>query len=75
MVPFKKYVTCIIAFFTPIQLCHTLSVTLHHFPNERKEDFLHIWLLHRITLYQKRKKPHLQTIEFLETHAYINNPH
>ena len=45
--------------YTPsLPLCYSLNFTTK-LNNERKEDFLHIWLLHRFTLYQKRKKPHL----------------
>ena len=41
-----------------------------------KRRFLHIWLLQRIVLYQKRQKIRsLGTIKFLDTHVYINNPH
>ena len=37
---------------------------------------MHIWLLKRITLYQRRKKiASLDTIGFLEAHVCINNPH
>ena len=43
--------------------------------NERKENFLYIWLLQRITLYQNRWKiVSLDTIAF-DIHIYINNPH
>ena len=42
----------------------------------KKEDCLHIWQLQHITLYQRRKKIRsLDTIEFLDTHVFINNPH
>ena len=68
MVAFKKYITCIMAFF---QLCHTKKLQ-----NERKEGFWQIWLLHRIPLYQIRQKiASLVTIEFIDTHVCINNPH
>ena len=44
--------------------------------NERNEDFLHIWLLHRITFYQKTYKIRsLDTNQFLNTDVCINNPH
>ena len=37
---------------------------------------MHIWLLHRITSYQRRYKiTSLDIIEFIDTHACINNPH
>ena len=58
MGPFKNYVTCIIAFFIPftcITLCQFYSFMSSLFFtenkelwNERKEDFLYIWLLQRI---------------------------
>ena len=36
---------------------------------------MHIWLLQHITLYQRRQKiTSLNTIEFLDTRAFINNP-
>ena len=41
-----------------------------------KKIFLHILLFQCITLYQKRQKiTPLDTIEFFDTHACINNPH
>ena len=74
--------------FYPIQLYHTFSVLPYHFPcfyslnftkklqNERKEDFLHIWLLQRIKLYQRRWKiTSLNTTEFLDKYVCTNNPH
>ena len=37
---------------------------------------LHIWLLQRITLYERRQKiTSLGTIEFLDRHVCINKPH
>ena len=42
---------------------------------ERNENFLYIWLLQRIVLYPRRQKiVSLDTIAFLDTHAYIKNP-
>ena len=72
--------------FHPINLCHNLSILLITSPvlftknkklkNERKEDFLHIWLLQHITLYQRRYKiTSLATIEFVDTQVCVNNPH
>ena len=65
MGPFKKYVTCIMAFFTPfnylsrfvdftltLPLCYSLNFTKKLY-NEKKEDILRIWLLQRITLYER----------------------
>ena len=44
--------------------------------NKRKENFLYIWLLQHITLYQRRKKiVSLDKIAFLDTHLCINNPY
>ena len=50
---FKRYVTCIIVFFTPftfVKLCKFYSITSPVFftknkklQNERKEDFLHMY--------------------------------
>ena len=41
-----------------------------------KKIFLHILLFQCITLYEKRQKiTPLNTIEFFDTHACINNPH
>ena len=87
MWPFKKYVACIMAFFTPSTLTHFVSFTLplplchsvnftKKLWNEREKQFLHIWLLQHIMLYQRRQKiTSLNTIEFLDTYAFINNPH
>ena len=57
MRPFKKYVICIMAFFIPFTcatLCQFYSITSPKLfnknikiRNERKEDFLYIWLLQR----------------------------
>ena len=58
---FKTYVTCILmAFFTSftfVKLCQFYSITssvlftkTKNLYNERKEDFLHIWLYQRIAL-------------------------
>ena len=58
---FKKYVTCIMVFFTPfnivnftltLNLCYSSNFTKKPY-NEKKEDFLRIWLLQCITLYQR----------------------
>ena len=85
MGPFKKYVTCIMAFFTPmtsVRLFQFYSMTSPVFFStknnklwdERKEDFLYIWLLQRIMLYHTRKKTtSLDNIAFLDAHVYINN--
>ena len=55
MGPFKKYVICIMAFFAQfdfntllLPLCYSLNFT-KKLQNEREEDFLHVWLLQRIT--------------------------
>ena len=70
-----------------IHLCHAVSVLLFIIPNvlltknnklwnDRKEDFLCIWLFLRITLYQGRQKvASLDRIAFLDTYACINNPY
>ena len=78
---FKKYVTCIMAFFTPLNLsqfvnftlslpmCYSLNFT-KKLENEKKEHFLHIWLLQPIALPQRRWKiKSLEAIEFLYTHV------
>ena len=81
---FKKYVTCIISFFTQfnfVTICQFYSINslvlFKKLCNQRKEDFLQIWLLERITLYQRRQViTSLDTIEFLDTHyTCVNNPH
>ena len=64
MRPFKKYVACIMALLTPfifVKLSNFYSVTSpvlftknKKLWNERKDDFLHIWLFQRITLYRWR---------------------
>ena len=60
--------------FSP-PLCYSLNFT-KKLQNERKEDFLHIWLLQRITLYERGQKiTSVGTIEFLDTHVCLNNPH
>ena len=81
METFKKYVTCIMAFFisfTFVTLCqiHTFTSSVlfsknKKLWNERKEDFLYIWLLQRITLNQKRQKISSQTQSQFQTHMYI----
>ena len=44
--------------------------------NESKEEFLNLWLLQRITLYQRRWKiAYLDTMAFLNTHVCINKPY
>ena len=81
MVPFKKY-----SFFIPfssVTLCQSYSISppvlftkINKPWNERKEDFLYMQLLQRITLYQRRSKiTPLNIIAFLDTHVYINNPY
>ena len=86
MGPFKKYVTCIMAFFTPFNFvtlcqfyCTTSPVSFTKLHQETIElegkRFLHIWLLQHITLYQRCQKiTSLNTIEFLDTFAFIINP-
>ena len=55
MRPFKKYVTSIMTFFTPLifvklsQFYSISSPALSKLWNERKEDILHIWLFQGIT--------------------------
>ena len=86
MGPFKKYVTCIMAFFTPFNFvtlcqfyCTTSPVSFTKLHQETRElegkRFLHIWLLQHIILYQRCQKiTSLNTIEFLDTFAFIINP-
>ena len=52
MAPFKKFVTCIMAFASIISL--VLFTKNDKLWNERIQQFLYIWLLQRITLYQKK---------------------
>ena len=60
---FKKYVTSIMAFLPHSALSHFVNFTLSlplcyslnftkKLKNEKKEDFLNIWLPQRIALYQ-----------------------
>ena len=60
---FKKYATCIKLFFIPftyIARCQFYSIT-----SAVKKDFLYVWLLQRITLYESRQKiPFLNIIAF-----------
>ena len=65
MGPFKEYVTCIISFFIPFiwvilyqfySFTSPVLFTKTNKRNERKEDFLYIWLLQCIMLYKGRKK-------------------
>ena len=78
---FKKYVTCTMAFFTLfifVRLCQFYSITSPVLFTRMREKkiFANIWLLHRIALYQRRQKiTSLDTIEFIDTHICINNPH
>ena len=63
---FKNYVTCIVAFFIPFTcatLCEFYSIASpvlftknNKLWDERKQIFLYIWLLQRITLYQRRQR-------------------
>ena len=81
MGPFKKYVTCIMTFLTPLNylsyfvnftltlpLCYSLNFTkkLQH---ERKEDFFRIWLLQQKRHIKGGKKSHLETQ--LNFQAYV----
>ena len=62
-------------FILSLPLCYSLNFTTKSY-NEREQDFLYIWQFQRITLYQKRQKvPTLDTIEFLDKHVCISNPH
>ena len=73
-------------FFTPFvffKQCQFYSIAssvlftkIRNYGMREKKDFLHIWLLQCITLYQRRQKTtSLDIIEFLNTHVCINNPH
>ena len=83
---FKRYITCIMTFFIPFySTCDTLwqfysiaSPVLftenNKLWNRRKEDFLYIWMLQCITLYQRvQKTASLEKIAFLDTHLCISN--
>ena len=78
---FKKYVTCTMAFFTLFifaTLCQFYSITSPVLFNRMREKkiFANVWLLLCITLYQRRQKIiSLDTIEFIDPHICINNPH
>ena len=78
---FKKYVTCTMAFFTLfifVTLCQFYSITSPVLFNRMREKkiFANVWLLLCITLYQRRQKIiSLDTIEFIDPHICINNPH
>ena len=68
----KKYVTCIMAFFTLFNFVTSCQFYLTTFP----VSFFAIWLLQRSTLYQQRyKTTFLNTTESLNTYVLINNPH
>ena len=66
MRPIKRYVASVKAFFTPfilVKLSQFYSFTSpvllpknKRLWNERKEDFLHLWLFQSIVLYQRSKK-------------------
>ena len=61
MRPFKKDVTCLMTFFTQtpfakLRQFHSITYPVLFIKNkklwdERKEDFLHVWLFQCITLY------------------------
>ena len=65
-------------FYSPIILLPTKNNKLW---NERKEDFLYMWLLQRITLYQRRhnrifRRLHIFRRNRIFRHMYIsNNPY
>ena len=69
--------------FSCVTLCQFYSINSpvlftknNKFSNERKEDFLYLWLLQCITLYQRRQKiASLDIIAFLVTYICINNPY
>ena len=85
MGPFRKYVTGIMTFFIQFNFvtlcqfyCTTSPVSFTKLHQETIElegkRFLHIWLLQHITLYQRCQKiTSLNTIEFLDTFAFIIN--
>ena len=90
MESFKRYVTCIMAFFTPLNfvtLCNFYSNTspvsftkLYWETIEWEERRFFAYMAAspymRITLYQQRQKiTSLNTIEFLDTYVFINSPH
>ena len=77
----KKYVTCIIAFFTPfnylspfvsfaltLPLCYSLDFT-KKLQNERKEDFLYMAVSAYHVISKKVKNQILRQIEFLDTYV------
>ena len=54
--------------------CYSLKIT--NYRMRRKKDFLHLWLLQCIKLYQRRQNiASLDTIAFLDTYVCINNPY
>ena len=80
---FRKYVSCISPHSTLSHFVNfTLSLPLCYSPNfnkklqnERKDDFLLIWLL-QLTRITKEVENHIfrHIIEFLDTHVCISNP-
>ena len=84
----KKFVTCIrtllISFYcasATLFQCYSITSPVlftknNKLWNERKGNFLNMWLLERITLYQRRQKiAALGTIPFFDTHSCISNPY
>ena len=87
MGPFKKYVTCIMAFFTPfnfVTLCQFYSTTSPVSFSKLHQETIE-WEGKRFFAYMAASVYHVistevenhifKTIEFLDTSAFINNPH
>ena len=85
MRPFKKYITSIMAFFTPftfVKLIQFYSVTslgyslkIRSYGMREKNIFAYIAGSAYHVISNEEENPSLDTIEFLDTYVYVNNPH
>ena len=85
MRPFKKYITSIMAFFTPftfVKLIQFYSITslgyslkIRSYGMREKKIFGYIAVSEYHVISKKEENPSLDTIEFLDTYVYVNNPH
>ena len=76
MGPFKRHVTCIMAFFTPfnfVTLCQFFSITSPALFTKRHWETVE-WEKGRF-ISKKVEIPSLGTTEFLDPLVYINNSH
>ena len=82
---FKKYITSIMAFFTPftfVKLIQFYSITslgysrkIRSYGMREKKIFGYIAVSEYHVISKKEENPSLDTIEFLDTYVYVNNPH